>query len=98
MLHAPSGSFTSYLIPDEVRQQWQTGEDVEVNTSGMEQMELIMQKMIDATRAACLIIDYGKDEHMHNTLRGIRNHRFVDPLLSPGEVDLSSWVSFRQLR
>ena len=74
------------------------GEYVEVNTSGMEQMELVMQKMIDATRAACLIIDYGKDEHMHSTLRGIRNHRFVDPLLSPGEVDLSSWVSFRQLR
>eukprot|EP00388_Colpodella_angusta_P005648 GDKJ01017339.1.p1 GENE.GDKJ01017339.1~~GDKJ01017339.1.p1 ORF type:complete len:172 (-),score=12.73 GDKJ01017339.1:70-543(-) len=57
-----------------------------------------MKKMIDSNKAACLIIDYGKDEHMENTLRGIRGHKFVDPLLSPGDVDLSAWVSFKQLR
>jgi NADH dehydrogenase [ubiquinone] 1 alpha subcomplex assembly factor 7 len=57
-----------------------------------------MKRMVDAGKAACLIIDYGKDEHMSNTLRGIRGHKFVNPLLSPGDIDLSAWVSFKQLR
>lgn len=97
-VHAPSGSPSVYLIPDEVRKAGRMGDIVEVNAVGMETMELLMKRMIDAQKAACLVIDYGKDEHMKHTLRGIRGHRFVDPLLSPGDVDLSCWVSFRQLR
>ncbi|ESL06617.1 hypothetical protein TRSC58_05706 [Trypanosoma rangeli SC58] len=98
MVHAPSGSFSAYLIPNDIRSNGKLGSCIEVNTAGMQAMELIMKKMVDCQKAACLVIDYGKDEHMHSTLRGIRGHRFVDPLLSPGEVDLSSWVSFKQLR
>ncbi|EKF26916.1 hypothetical protein MOQ_009384 [Trypanosoma cruzi marinkellei] len=98
MVHAPSGSFSAYLIPNDIRSSGKLGDCIEVNAVGMQTMELIMKKMVDCQKAACLIIDYGKDEHMHSTLRGIRGHRFVDPLLSPGEVDLSSWVSFKQLR
>lgn len=97
-VHAPSGSPSVYLIPDDVRKNGNRGDIVEVNAVGMQTMELLMKRMIDASKAACLIIDYGKDEHMHQTLRGIRGHRFVDPLLSPGDVDLSCWVSFKQLR
>ncbi|CCW65344.1 unnamed protein product [Phytomonas sp. EM1] len=98
LVHAPSGSMSAYLIPDEVRKKGKVGDCIEVNAVGMQHMELLMKKMIDCQKAACLIIDYGKDENMQNTLRGIRSHRFVDPLLSPGEVDLSSWVAFNQLR
>lgn len=97
-VHAPSGSPSVYLIPDDVRKNANRNDIVEVNAVGMQTMELLMKRMIDANKAACLIIDYGKDEHMHQTLRGIRGHRFVDPLLSPGDVDLSCWVSFKQLR
>lgn len=98
LVHAPSGSPSVYLIPDEVRKAGKQGDVIEVNAVGMQTMELIMKRMIDAQKAACLIIDYGKDENMKHTLRGIRGHRFVDPLLSPGDVDLSCWVSFKQLR
>lgn len=98
LVHAPSGSISAYLIPDEVRKNAKLGDCVEVNTVGMQTMETLLKKMMDCQKAACLLIDYGKDEHMQNTLRGIRGHRFVDPLISPGEVDLSCWVSFRQLR
>lgn len=97
-VHAPSGSPSVYLIPDDVRKNGKRGDVVEVNAVGMQTMELLMKRMIDASKAACLIIDYGKDEHLKQTLRGIRGHRFVDPLLSPGDVDLSCWVSFKQLR
>ncbi|KAG8342778.1 hypothetical protein TRVL_06395 [Trypanosoma vivax] len=98
MVHAPSGSFSAYLIPDDVRANGKIGDCIEVNSSGMQTMEILMKKMIECQKSACLIIDYGKDDHMQSTLRGIRGHKFVDPLLSPGEVDLSSWVSFKQLR
>ncbi|CBH13271.1 hypothetical protein, conserved [Trypanosoma brucei gambiense DAL972] len=98
MVHAPSGSFSAYLIPNDVRANGKIGDCIEINAVGMQTMELIMKKMVECQKSACLIVDYGKDEHMHSTLRGIRGHRFVDPLLSPGEVDLSSWVSFKQLR
>ncbi|EPY34601.1 hypothetical protein STCU_01501 [Strigomonas culicis] len=98
LVHAPSGSFSAYLIPEEVRRNGQLGDCIEVNATGMQHMEFIMRKMLDCSKAACLLIDYGKDENMHNTLRGIRGHRFIDPLLSPGEVDLSCWVAFNQLR
>lgn len=98
LVHAPSGSMSVYLIPEEVRQRGKSGDCVEVNAVGMQHMELIMRRMVDCQKAAVLIIDYGKDENMKSTLRGIRGHRFVDPLLSPGEVDLSAWVAFNQLR
>lgn len=97
-VHAPSGTFGAFLIPDEVRKNGKIGDKIEINAHGMQAIETIMKKMIDSNKAACLIIDYGKDEHMDNTLRGIRGHKFVNPLLSPGDVDLSAWVSFKQLR
>jgi NADH dehydrogenase [ubiquinone] 1 alpha subcomplex assembly factor 7 len=98
LVNAPSGSFTAYLIPDDVRKNAKLGDAIEINAVGMQHMEQIMKKMIDCNKAAALIVDYGKDDHMSNTLRGIRNHKFIDPLLSPGDVDLSAWVSFKQLR
>lgn len=98
LVHAPSGSYTAYLIPDDVRKNAKIGDVVEVNAVGMQMMETLMKKMIDCNKAAALIVDYGKDAHMSSTLRGIRGHKFIDPLLSPGDVDLSAWVSFKQLR
>ena len=98
LVHAPSGSFTAYLIPEDVRKNAKIGDVIEINAFGMQAMENLMKKMIDCKKAAALIIDYGKDEHMKSTLRGIRGHKFVDPLLSPGDIDLSAWVSFKQLR
>lgn len=97
-IHAPSGTMAGFLIPEDLRKNGKLGDKVEINAYGMQAIEGLMKKMIDCGKAACLIIDYGKDEHMEDTLRGIRGHKFVDPLLSPGDVDLSAWVSFKQLR
>lgn len=43
---------------------------------------------------AGLIIDYGANHAASSSLRGIRDHKFVDPLLDPGQVDLSVDVDF----
>jgi NADH dehydrogenase [ubiquinone] 1 alpha subcomplex assembly factor 7 len=47
---------------------------------------------------ALLIIDYGDNAPGATSLRGIRAHKFVHPLLEPGNVDLSADVDFGLLR
>jgi NADH dehydrogenase [ubiquinone] 1 alpha subcomplex assembly factor 7 len=100
LVNAPGVSFANFLMPDDLRHKKdvQQGDTVEVCTHGMSAMETLMKRMVDSGKAAALIIDYGKDEHMTDTLRGIRGHKFVNPLLAPGDIDLSAWVSFKQLR
>lgn len=48
--------------------------------------------------AAALIIDYGYDHSPGNSLRGIKDHKFVHPLTEPGDVDLSVDVDFSAIR
>lgn len=44
---------------------------------------------------AALIMDYGSSETVpSNSLRGVRDHRLVNPFSSPGQVDLSADVDF----
>jgi NADH dehydrogenase [ubiquinone] 1 alpha subcomplex assembly factor 7 len=97
-VHAPQGSFSAFLIPDDVRANAQVGTAIEINAMGMQVMEQLCLKLVAAGKGVMIAVDYGKDEHMSDTLRGIRGHKFVDPLLAPGENDLSVWVSFKQLR
>lgn len=60
-----------------------------------------MYEMADIVKhgdiGAGLVIDYGKATIPIETLRGIRNQKFVDPMSHPGEVDLSADVDFSDL-
>jgi NADH dehydrogenase [ubiquinone] 1 alpha subcomplex assembly factor 7 len=48
---------------------------------------------------AALIADYGHVETaVGDTLQAVRNHRFADPLASPGEVDITAHVDFAALK
>eukprot|EP00192_Tetraselmis_astigmatica_P004121 CAMPEP_0117682992 /NCGR_PEP_ID=MMETSP0804-20121206/20064_1 /TAXON_ID=1074897 /ORGANISM="Tetraselmis astigmatica, Strain CCMP880" /LENGTH=496 /DNA_ID=CAMNT_0005493359 /DNA_START=181 /DNA_END=1672 /DNA_ORIENTATION=+ len=47
---------------------------------------------------AALLIDYGQDAPYGTSLQGIREHRQVPVLESPGKVDLSAWVDFSAVR
>ena len=48
---------------------------------------------------AALVIDYGHAESgFGDTLQAVRRHGFADPLLAPGEADLTSHVDFEALR
>jgi SAM-dependent MidA family methyltransferase len=47
---------------------------------------------------AALIIDYGHAETgSGDTLQAVRDHKFADPLVSPGEADLTTQVDFAAL-
>ncbi|KAH6562847.1 hypothetical protein BASA60_010971 [Batrachochytrium salamandrivorans] len=43
---------------------------------------------------AALLIDYGRDHIIDDSLRGIKSHQFVHPLSTPGDCDLSADVDF----
>jgi NADH dehydrogenase [ubiquinone] 1 alpha subcomplex assembly factor 7 len=48
---------------------------------------------------AALILDYGYEEPgFGDTLQAVRGHRFADPLVAPGEADLSAHVDFANLK
>ncbi|GME91845.1 unnamed protein product [[Candida] boidinii] len=48
---------------------------------------------------SALIVDYGTSESIPiNTLRGIKNHKIVNPFEDAGEVDLSADVDFGNLK
>jgi NADH dehydrogenase [ubiquinone] 1 alpha subcomplex assembly factor 7 len=56
-----------------------------------------ISKNIKNHGGAFLIADYGYKDIRKNTLRGIKDHRFVDPLTEPGHVDLSFDVEFSSI-
>jgi SAM-dependent MidA family methyltransferase len=58
---------------------------------------LVAQRLVRDGGAA-LIIDYGHDDiTLRDTLQAVRNHRYADPLVDPGEADLTTQVSFGAL-
>ncbi|CAI5494323.1 unnamed protein product [Closterium sp. Naga37s-1] len=47
---------------------------------------------------AALIVDYGEDRMISDSLQAIRKHEFVSVLDAPGTADLSAYVDFAALR
>lgn len=43
-------------------------------------------------------MDYGYNHASSDSLRAIKGHKFVDPLIDPGEVDLSAMVDFEVMK
>lgn len=73
------------------------GDSIEVSPDAF----ILSQKIADRIAengGASLIIDYGEDFPSKDTLRGIKNHKFVDVLSEPGNVDLSAFVDFNLVR
>lgn len=60
-------------------------------------IQQLARRLADS-RGAALFVDYGDDTTPADSLRGIRNHRFVHPLHAPGAADLSVDIDFATLR
>lgn len=69
---------------------------VEVCPDGQGAMKIICD-LVKKHSGAGLIMDYGNFGPASNSLRAIKNHKFVDVFTSFGESDLSSDVDFRLL-
>jgi SAM-dependent MidA family methyltransferase len=55
-------------------------------------------KRINEKGGSLLAIDYGNDEISEFSLLGIKDHKFVNFLETPGHTDLSVHVNFNNLR
>lgn len=62
------------------------------------QLITTMARHINAHGGAAIIIDYGKDNPMGDSLQAVRDHQPVDILATPGQADLSAWVDFSAIR
>ncbi|KAH7554035.1 hypothetical protein JRO89_XS12G0100100 [Xanthoceras sorbifolium] len=72
-------------------------EHIEVCPKAMELTSTIA-KRISSDGGGALIIDYGLDGVVSDSLQAIRKHKFVDILDNPGSADLSAYVDFASIR
>ena len=57
-----------------------------------------LSELIAKVNGAFLVMDYGENQGFSDSVRAIRNHKFVKNILDfPGEVDLSAYVNFLSL-
>jgi NADH dehydrogenase [ubiquinone] 1 alpha subcomplex assembly factor 7 len=58
--------------------------------------------LVEVSRGAALIIDYGEDHAFTNSFRGIKDHKvykdFQQICDHIGQIDLSSYVNFSQIK
>ncbi|XP_019454282.1 PREDICTED: protein arginine methyltransferase NDUFAF7 homolog, mitochondrial [Lupinus angustifolius] len=91
---------TLYLLK---RCKWAAPEEIaelnqiEVCPQAMELTETIANR-ISSDGGGALIIDYGFNEVISDSLQAIRKHKFVDLLDDPGSADLSAYVDFPSIR
>ncbi|KAG2598735.1 hypothetical protein PVAP13_5KG400100 [Panicum virgatum] len=72
-------------------------EHIEVCPKAMELTEQIADR-ISSDGGGALIIDYGKDGIVSDSLQAIRKHKFVHILDDPGSADLSAYIDFASIR
>ncbi|KAH0880234.1 hypothetical protein HID58_067628 [Brassica napus] len=89
-----------YLVK---RCTWATPEEkekldhVEISSKLMDLTQEIA-KRIGSDGGGALIIDYGKDGIISDSLQAIREHKFVNILDNPGSADLSAYVDFPSIK
>ncbi|WZZ01637.1 hypothetical protein YC2023_073965 [Brassica napus] len=72
-------------------------EHVEISPKSMDLTQEIA-KRIGSDGGGALIIDYGKDVIISDSLQAIREHKFVNILDYPGSADLSAYVDFPSIK
>ncbi|KAK6913205.1 Protein arginine methyltransferase NDUFAF7 [Dillenia turbinata] len=72
-------------------------EQIEVCPKAMELTEAIATRL-SGDGGGALIIDYGLDGVVSDSLQAIRKHKFVHILDNPGTADLSAYVDFASIR
>lgn len=85
---------------EEAQKDLKTGDMIEISPHSMSLAYDIAQ-LWSITKGASLIIDYGEDQALCNSIRAIKNHKYLsekEMLETPGTADLSAYVNFQSLR
>ncbi|PON59472.1 Alpha-ketoglutarate-dependent dioxygenase [Parasponia andersonii] len=72
-------------------------DQIEVCPKAMELTQTIAER-ISSDGGGALIIDYGLNGMVSDSLQAIRKHKFVNILDDPGSADLSAYVDFASIR
>jgi NADH dehydrogenase [ubiquinone] 1 alpha subcomplex assembly factor 7 len=63
-----------------------------------DQIALELGRRVVRSNGAALVIDYGhRESAIGDTLQAVDSHDFADPLVAPGQVDLTAHVDFQAL-
>eukprot|EP01017_Pseudomicrothorax_dubius_P004982 TRINITY_DN1114_c0_g1_i2.p1 TRINITY_DN1114_c0_g1~~TRINITY_DN1114_c0_g1_i2.p1 ORF type:complete len:431 (+),score=92.58 TRINITY_DN1114_c0_g1_i2:552-1844(+) len=90
----PEETFSS-----EVRKSLKPGFNIEISPKSLVLVNSLSE-LIAKNDGALLFIDYGEAHGFSNSVRAIRNHKFIEGdtyLAFPGECDLSAYVNFAAL-
>ncbi|KAK8357212.1 hypothetical protein V6Z11_A05G406800 [Gossypium hirsutum] len=82
-----------WAVPKEVEKLNQ----IEVCPKAMD-LTSTLAKRIGVDRGGALIIDYGLNGVVSDSLQAIRKHKFVNILDNPGSADLSAYVDFASIK
>ena len=73
-----------------------TGDIVELRPTAAAIMARIGAQIVDRGGAA-ILIDYGDAQALGDTFQAVKAHAYVNPLIAPGEADLTAHVDFTAL-
>lgn len=79
--------------------------DLKIEEGGTVEISTVMRDVIhylsshiQENSGAALIIDYGKEGNVGDTLQAVYKHMYSNPLTSPGQKDLTSFVDFKAIK
>ena len=88
------------FFSDEAKRDLKEGDTIEVCPSAVDFTREIAQ-LVELTRGAALVVDYGEDHAFANSFRGIQNHKIIKdwPTIfnEVGRLDLTAYVNFKQI-
>ncbi|KAF5093619.1 hypothetical protein D0Z03_002340 [Geotrichum reessii] len=97
---APSWTLPARIIP-QTHPRYDAlpiGSKVEICPDAWEVTEQ-MALRVDRAKGGILVVDYGPSDTIPvNSLRGIKDHKLVNPFENPGEADLSTDVDFQAIK
>ncbi|KAK4522269.1 hypothetical protein GAYE_HPESCF16G0149 [Galdieria yellowstonensis] len=83
--------------PSNLEEDSTSKEELELSPQSLSIVQYMTKRLTESS-GAFLVIDYGANQHISNSLRAIRSHEFVPILREPGEADLSADVNFLSFR
>ena len=84
---------------DEIWDNLKTGDMIEICPSSQNIITNIAE-VVSVSKGWGLVIDYGEDQSLSNSIRAIRKHKYFtekEMLDNPGKADISAYVNFRAL-
>ena len=88
------------FFSDEAKKDLKPGDTFEICPSASNFTQEICS-LIELTKGAAVIVDYGEDHAFSNSFRGIKDHKVIKdwPTIFDyiGEIDLTSYVNFKQI-